>query len=240
MKKASSNAVNRLLAVLPADVRRRFEPGLERVGFELKEVLYGNGKPLSHVYFPINSVISLLTVMENGDAIEVATVGNEGFVGVPALLGFSEMLGSAQALSQIPGESLRMGLEAFREALREEPALNLLLLRYANTFFLDVAQSTACNRLHSIDERCCRWLLNTHDRVSTDYIPLTQEFLAQMLGVRRASVNAVAGLLQRMGLIRYSRGRITILDREGLEKGACECYSVIRKEFERLLEAPRD
>jgi CRP-like cAMP-binding protein len=142
---------------------------------------------------------------------------------------------SSQAFAQIPGESLRLGVDAFLKALRREPSLRSLLFRYAGTLFLLTAQSAACNRLHTIDERCARWLLMTQDRVGADYIPLTQEFLAQMLGVRRASVNAVAGLLQKAGLIRYSRGRVTVLDRKGLEAESCECYQTIQKEYERLL-----
>ena len=183
----------------------------------------------------MNCVVSLLTMMESGDAIEVGTVGNEGFAGLPVLLESTVSPASAHALAQIPGEAVRMRVGPFREALRREPPLQGLLFRYANAFVTEIAQSAACNRLHTIDQRCCRWLLMTHDRVGSDYIALTQEFLAQMLGVRRASVNAVAGLLQRTGLIRYSRGRITVLDRKGLEKASCECYQVIHREYERML-----
>jgi CRP-like cAMP-binding protein len=234
-RRSSPSSGSRLLAALPSDVLGRFQPKLELVNAGFKDVLYGDDEPIAYVYFPINAVVSVLTTMENGDAVEVGTIGNEGFAGLPVLLDTKASPASARAFAQIPGEMLRIGVEAFREELRREPALHSLLLRYANAFVMQIAQSGACNRLHTIDARCCRWLLMTHDRVGADFIPLTQEFLAQMLGVRRASVNAVAGLLQREGLIRYSRGKITILNREGLEKGACECYQVIRREFERLL-----
>lgn len=234
-RKTHSPDRHRLLSALPPDVLRRLQPDLELHAAGFKEVVYGDEEAISHVHFPLDCVISVVTAMENGDAIEVATVGNEGFIGLPVLLEDFMSPASARAFCQIPGDSLRMRTDAFREALRREPPFHTLLLRYANAFVMQIAQSAACIRLHTIDERCCRWLLMTHDRVASDHIGLTQEFLAQMLGVRRASVNAVAGLLQRSGLIRYSRGRITVLDREGLEKGACECYWVIRREHERLL-----
>jgi len=229
---------NRLLSSLPADVLRRLQPGLATLEGGFKKNFYEDEKSISHVYFPAGCVGSLLTTMESGDAIEVGTVGNEGFVGLPVLLGSTNSPRSSRALVQIPGPLIEMGVDAFREALRREPPFQALLLRYTNAFFMQVAQSAACNRLHTIDQRCCRWLLMSHDRVGSDYVPLTQEFLSQMLGVRRASVNAAAALLQRSGLIRYSRGRITVLDRKGLEAATCECYWVIRREFERLLGEP--
>lgn len=234
-KKPSPKPGNRLLSALPPDVLRRLEPDFEIHSAGFKEVLYGEEEAIAHIHFPIDCVVSVLTTMCNGDAVEVGTVGNEGFAGLPVLLGDTVAPASSRAFSQVPGESLRMRSDDFLEAIEREPAFHTLLLRYANSFVLQIAQASACNRLHTIDERCCRWLLMTHDRVGSDHLALTQEFLAQMLGVRRASVNAVAGLLQRSGLIRYSRGNITVLDREGLEKGACECYWVIRKEQERLL-----
>jgi CRP-like cAMP-binding protein len=163
-------------------------------------------------------------------------VGKEGMLGLPVFLGTDRS--SGQSFSQVPGESLRMEVAAFRQAMTRSRALVDLLHRYTQALFTQVSQSAACNSLHSIDERCCRWLLMTHNRVETDEFVLTQEFLAIMLGVRRASVAKVAGKLQAAGLIRYRRGQLRILDRQGLEAAACECYGVIRAEYERLLPSP--
>jgi CRP-like cAMP-binding protein len=171
--------------------------------------------------------------MKNGKAAEVGVVGKEGMLGLPVFLGTDRS--SGQSFSQVPGESLRLGADAFRAAIQRSRALVDLLHRYTQALFTQVSQSAACNSLHSIEERCCRWLLMTHDRVETDEFVLTQEFLAIMLGVRRASVAEVAGKLQQAGLIHYRRGQMRILDRQGLEATACECYSVIRAEYERLL-----
>jgi CRP-like cAMP-binding protein len=228
---------NLLLQTLPRDVLSRLQPDLEIVTLDFKKMLYKPGETIPYVYFPVSAVASVITVMENGDKVEVGTVGREGFVGLPVVFDSGEAPSSAESFAQVPGEALRMDAGVFLERLQRVPSLHALILRYAGTFFVQVAQSTACNRLHTIDERCARWLLMTHDRVGSDHVPLTQEFLSQMLGVRRASVNAVAGLLQKSGLIRYSRGTITILDRKGLEAASCECYQVIRKEYERLLGA---
>jgi CRP-like cAMP-binding protein len=224
---------NRLLAALPRQDYERLLPSLEIVTSGIKEVVYEPNGPIAYVYFPINSIFSLLTIMADGAALEYATVGNEGMVGLPIFLGAETM--PSRAFSQVPGDAMRMKAEVFREAANTVGPLHDVLLRYTQALVNQIAQTAACNRLHSIEQRCSRWLLMTHDRVAGDQFVLTQEFLGLMLGVRRQGVNAAAGLLQKAGLIRYRRGQITVLDRQGLEAASCECYRVIRREFDRLL-----
>lgn len=224
---------NRLLAALPTEEYQRLLPKLETVPLNFKQILYDINEPIEYVYFPNNAVASLLTIMENGDAVEVGTVGNEGMVGLPVFLGADRIPG--QAFAQVPGDGMRMRADVFkREVVQGTPLFNLLQ-RYTQALFNQISQSAACNRLHSIEERLCRWLLMTHDRVGEDYFPLTHEFLGQMLGVRRAGVSVAAAILQKAGYIRYSRGKITILDRAGMEDSACECYRIVKAEFDRLL-----
>ncbi len=224
---------NRLLAAMPQAERDRIEPDLETVPLELRAELYGVNAPVDHVYFPHEGVVSLLNVLEDGTAVEFATVGNEGMAGVAVLLGASSM--PSKAFAQIPGTASRMAAKAFRDALPKTPAFHALLLRYTQALLNQIAQSATCNRIHPIEERCARWLLMTHDRVKAKHFPLTQEFLAQMLGVRRPSVSVAAGMLQKAGMIRYTRGTMTILDREALEAVSCPCYGIVRTDFERLL-----
>lgn len=224
--------INRILESLPADVRQRLREQMTPVRLALKQVLYEQNAPISHIYFPLNGVVSLLTVMKDGSAIEVATVGNEGMVGLPVFLGAGSMPG--RAISQIPGDALRMTADVFRTEVNAV-ALQQILQRYTQGLLNQIAQSAACNRLHPMIERCARWLLMTHDRVGRDQFPLTHEFLSQMLGVRRATVTVAVGALQQAGLIRSQRGQMTILDREGLESASCECYRIIRDEYDRLL-----
>jgi CRP-like cAMP-binding protein len=232
-KVGDDSGQNRLLAALPAHEYERLRPHLERTSLGIKESLYEANQPISSVYFPCNVVISLLTVMEDGAAVEVGTIGNEGMVGLPIVLGTETFPG--KAFCQIPGAAMRMeAQQAFREEIRRDGPLQDLVRRYTHTLFTQVAQSAACNRLHSIEERCARWLLMAHDRVGADEFALTQEFLSQMLGVRRPSVSIAAGMLQKAGFIRYRRGKIAVLDRPGLESASCECYQVIRQEFDRL------
>ncbi|HEU4561941.1 MAG TPA: Crp/Fnr family transcriptional regulator [Longimicrobium sp.] len=176
----------------------------------------------------------MLGLMDDGSAVETATIGNEGLVGVPVFLGAMQMAG--QAFAQVPGEAYRLPAGALREEVRRGSALATLLGRYTQALFTLVAQSSACNRKHAVEQRCARWLLMTHDRVPGDTFELTQHFLSQMLGVRRATVNEAAAALQERGLIDYTRGRITIIDRAGLEAAACACYAIIRNEFARMLE----
>ena len=178
-------------------------------------------------------MISLVTYLEDGPSVEIATVGREGMVGISLFLETATV--AWRAFGQVPGKALRIRAETFREEVDRNGALVRLLKRYTQALLSQVAQSSACNCVHTIEQRCARWLLQTHDRVGSDHYPLTQEFLAQMLGMRRSSVSQAAGGLQKAGLIRYVRGRITVLDRAGLEAASCECYAIIRREFERLL-----
>lgn len=225
---------NRLLAALPREELDRLRPMLESVTLEVPDTIYEANQPLGHVWFPHVGVVSLLNEMPDSRAVEFATVGNEGMVGVQYLLGSATM--PSRAFVQIPGAASRMDVATFKDALGAAPALHALLLRYTLALMNQIAQSAACNRAHSIEERCARWLLLTHDRVNGDkHFPLTQEFLGQMLGVRRASVSVAEAILQRAGLIRCTRGTVTVLDREGLEAAACPCYGIIRGEFARLL-----
>jgi CRP-like cAMP-binding protein len=225
---------NRLLAALPREEWDRIRPRAERVRLELREVLFEPNRPMSHVYFPEDGIVSILGLMDDGSAVETGTVGNEGMVGVPVFLGAMQMAG--QAFAQIPGDAWRMPAAALREEVRRGSPLASLVGRYTQALFTLVAQSSACNRMHPVEQRCARWLLLTHDRVGGDTFELTQLFLSQMLGVRRATVNEAATALQERGLIEYRRGRITIVDRPALEAAACACYAIIRAEFTRMLE----
>ncbi|MDZ4876468.1 MAG: hypothetical protein CLLPBCKN_005888 [Chroococcidiopsis cubana SAG 39.79] len=224
---------NQLLASLPREEYERLVANMELVPLTFKQVLYAPNESIQYVYFPKSGVVSLLTLMEDGTAVEVGTVGNEGMVGLPVFLGSNKIPG--QALAQIPGEAWRMRVDVFKDKVIPGSALHDLLQRYTQALFNLISQIAACNRIHSVEERFCRWLLMTQDRVGSDEFPLTQEFLSQMLGVRRPTVSLSASVLQKAGLIRYVRGKMTILDREGLEASSCECYMIIKSEFERLL-----
>lgn len=224
---------NRLLASLPEEEYERLLPYLETVSLTHKQVVYAPNEPIEYVYFPKNCVISLVIFMEHGSAVEVGTVGNEGMAGIPVFLGADSI--PSDAFCQIPGDALRMRADVFKNTVTPGSPLHYLLQRYTQTVLNQIAQTAACNSVHVIEKRCCRWLLMTHDRVGRDEFPLTQEYLSDMLGVRRASVSAVAASLQKAGLIRYSRGRIEIIDRKGLESAACECYRIVKAEFDRLL-----
>jgi CRP-like cAMP-binding protein len=230
---------NRLLAMLPAAERERLSPQLELVSLELKEPLYEENKPIEYVFFPVSGVLSLVSRMEDGRGIEIATIGKEGMVGLPVFLQAS-LTSAHRAFSQIPGESLRIAATAFNEFTNspENGGLDLALSRYTQALMSMIARAVACNALHTVQQRACRWLLTTRDRVDRDEFILTQEFLSQMLGVTRASVNEVARQLQDAGIVDYTRGRITILDRPELEARSCECYRVIRDEYDRLLAPP--
>lgn len=224
---------NRLLAALPEEEYEQLRPALEPVSLSLKRVLFNPNEPIEHVHFVRSGVVSLVANMEDRTVVELATVGNEGMVGLSVFLGADAI--PVQAFVQIPGHATRMPADQFKAAIGSSHRLPELLNRYTQALFLQIAQGAACNRVHSIEERCARWLLLTHDRVDSDHFELTQEFLGQMLGVRRPSVNVAARTLQQAGLIRYSRGNITVLDRAGLEAAACECYRIIRQEYDRLL-----
>lgn len=202
---------NQLLSALPKEEYQRLLPNLETVSLPLKQIIYAPSEPIEYVYFPVNGIISLVNVTQDGGTVEAATVGNEGMVGIPVLLGSDRMV--SQAIVQIVGEALRMQAEVFKREVPPGSQLHKLLLHYTLALMNQISQSAACNRLHSVEERCCRWLLLCQDRVKSDSFLLTQEFLAQMLGVRRATVSGVAATLQEAGLIRYSRGKMTICDR---------------------------
>jgi CRP-like cAMP-binding protein len=224
---------NRLLAALPRKEYDRLHPHLEKVSLLLRDILYEANGPIPHVYFPLDGVVSLVIIMDGGCSLEVGIIGNEGMVGTPVFLGCQSSL--TRAISQVAGDALRMETKVFHEEMLRHGALYGLVQRSTQAMINQISQSTVCNHRHSVKKRLCRWLLMSHDRVGTDEFPLTHEFLAQMLGVRRPTVTAVAGTLQKAGLIRYRRGELTVLDRKGLEAASCECYEVVAKELERLL-----
>lgn len=227
------NNHNRLLLTLEKNAYQELAPHLEPVSLTLRQPLYQPNQPIEHVYFPVNGVVSMLAHMEGGTLIEVATVGNEGMIGLPLFLGTDLTPGTS--FSQIPGQAFRMSAQHFRQAIATFGPFTKALHRYTQALMVQISQGNACNRIHALEERCARWLLLCHDRVGEDEFSLTQEFLSQMLGVRRASVNLAAAAFQHAGFIEYSRGRIRILNRQGLESAACQCYSVIRDEYDRML-----
>jgi CRP-like cAMP-binding protein len=227
------DGTNRLLSALPSEYFQEIADGLERVSLGLRQILYEPRKPMEYVYFPVNGVMSMLADMGEEKLVEVATVGNEGMVGLPVFLGATDTPGVS--FSQIPGDALRMKADFFRKITENGGVLAKILHRYTQALMVQISQGTACNRVHSIEQRCARWLLLTHDRVGGDEFMLTQEFLSQMLGVRRATVNEIATKLQEAGYVSYSRGRIRIANREGLESVSCRCYRVIRDEYDRML-----
>lgn len=214
----------------------RLRQHLEPVVLEYRQPLYEANKPITSVYFPIDGVASLVNTMADGSTSEVGTIGNEGIVGLPIIL--EDRLAPTTAYIQVPGNGLRLSASILTAELERSRNTQKVMLHYAHAFFNQVAQSAACNQLHKIEQRCCRWLLMTHDRVQSDRFLLTQEFLGMMLGVRRTSVTEVARELKHRKLIEYSRGRVTILNRAGLERHACECYAISKKEFDRLLGPP--
>ena len=225
---------NRLLQLLPDDERERLEATMLRVPIQPHDMLHRPGESMSNVYFPLSGVISLMTPLEDGSAVETATVGYEGMVGIHAFFG-GGVIGNALAMGQVPGEALRMNADHFRAEVDGEGKLRQVMFSYAQALFAQIAQGVACNGAHTIPERCARWLLECHDRAGSDRFLLTHEFLADMLGVRRPSVTVAARTLQNAGVIEYSRGRISVLDREGLEEASCECYRVVKDEYRRLI-----
>jgi CRP-like cAMP-binding protein len=234
---ASNTQRNQILASLPPEDLDRLEPHLERVKLSVRDLLFDVNQVIEDVYFPESCVASIIGLMADGSAVETATVGDEGMVGLPIFHGTDRT--STQAFCQVPGTALRLPVDMFRDELRRSPQLNLMLHRYSMALFTLVAQSSACNRLHTMPQRCARWLLHTHDRVGAhrgvNQFPLTQQFLSQMLGVRRATVSEAMSKLQEGGSVAYERGIIQIADRARLESKACECYSIVKSEFERLL-----
>ena len=225
---------NQLLAALPGEEWQRWLPQLEAVEMPLGQVLYESGTTLSHVYFPTTSIVSLLYVMENGSSAEIAVVGNEGIVGISLFMGGEST--PSRAVVQSAGQGFRLKANAIKEEFNRAPVLHLLL-RYTQALITQMAQTAVCNRHHSLDQQLCRWLLLSLDRLQGNELVMTQELIANMLGVRREGVTEGAVKLQKAGLIQYSRGRITVLDRPGVETRSCECYAVVKKEYDRLLPA---
>ena len=224
---------NHLLHCLPEAEWKRWEPELEQVDLPLGTVLYESGRTLSHVYFPTTAIVSLLYVMENGASAEIAVVGNEGIVGVSLFMGGETI--SSRAVVQSAGKGFRLSAAQMKaEFNRAGPVLHLLL-RYTQALLTQMAQTAVCNRHHSLDQQLCRWLLLSLDRLHDNKLAMTQELIANMLGVRREGVTEAALKLQRAGLIAYRRGHITVLDRPGLEQRSCECYAVVKREYDRLL-----
>jgi CRP-like cAMP-binding protein len=224
---------NRLLAALPRREYRRLLPQLETVSLSTRQRIYESLRTIDYVYFPIRGIVSVVAFMKDGTGVEVATVGNEGMVGLPVFLGADKT--PLVAFQQIAGESMRMKAGIFRKEVKRNGPLTAILHLYTQILIVQIAQGNACNRAHSLKQRCARWLLMTQDRMGQHQFPLTQEFLSQMLGVRRAGVNEVALALKKSKLIDYRWGVMNILDRKGLEKASCECYGVIRREIDRLV-----
>ncbi|HEY1314388.1 MAG TPA: Crp/Fnr family transcriptional regulator [Steroidobacteraceae bacterium] len=228
---------NHLLAALPSEIQSRLFPLLELVSLSLGQVLYESGDAMHYVYFPTDSIVSLLYVMENGAAAEISVVGNEGLIGVAVLMGGEST--PNQGVVQIAGSAYRLKRQLFKNEFDRGGEMQILLLRYTQSMLTQMAQTAVCNRYHSLDQQLCRWLLLCLDRLPGNELTMTQDFIATMLGVRREGVTASAGKLQKLGAIKYGRGLITVLDRAMLEKLSCECYLVVKRETERLLPYPR-
>jgi CRP-like cAMP-binding protein len=225
---------NRLLAALPVEDYQRLAGSLEAISLQVKDRLYEPNQPIEYVYFPLSGMASILSVMGGGRLIEAAIVGNEGMVGLSIFLGADTS--TSLGFYQITGEALRLRADLFRAEINQNGALMRIMQRYTHAHIAMLTQNTGCNSQHNIHQRCARWLLHTHDCVEGNEIGLTQEFLSQMLGVRRAGVSLVMQTLHQRGFIHYSRGKITIVDRPGLERVACECYGIITAEYGRMLD----
>lgn len=224
---------NHLLAALPATEWERWQSQLELIDLKLGQVLYESGGKMQHVYFPVSSIISLLFVLENGSSAEIAVVGNEGIVGVSLFMGGETT--PSRAVVQSAGKCIRLNAEMLKKEFKNSLPVMHLLLRYTQALITQMTQTAVCNRHHSLDQQLCRWLLLSLDRLTGKHLVMTQELIANMLGVRREGVTEAAGRLQKAGLISYTRGKIEVLNREGLEARTCECYAVVKKEYDRLL-----
>jgi CRP-like cAMP-binding protein len=229
---ARAAKANRLLAALPRDEFERILPDLQLRSVIVRQVLQARDAPIENAIFPLSGVASMISMGDSGGSIEVATIGCEGMVGLPLLLGGGSAAG--EVFIQVPGDALVMPAARFHHHM-EQPALRRVLLLYTQALLTQIAQCSACNNHHPLAGRCARWLLQTHDRVRGDEFPLTHDFLGLMLGVRRATVTEAAQALQARGLIRYHRGVVSISDRAGLERASCECYELIAREFSRLM-----
>ena len=223
---------NHLLAALPAADYERLQPHLERVPLPLGWVVNESGRPHRHVYFPTSSIVSLLYVLKDGSSAEIAVAGNDGVIGIALFMGGETT--PSRAVVQSAGDAFRLPGAVLKNEFRQGAALQNLLLRYTQALITQMAQTAVCNRHHSVGQQLCRWLLLSLDRLSSNKLHMTQELIANMLGVRREGVTAAAGRLQAKGLINYSRGKITVLDRPGLERRVCECYQVVKRESDRL------
>jgi CRP-like cAMP-binding protein len=233
MPRAPDPRQNWLIAALGDTEWERVAPHLQPVSLSLGQVLYDPGGTLTHVYFPATAIVSLLYVMENGASAEIAVVGNEGLVGISLFMGGQST--SSQAVVQAAGVGFRLAASVLMQEFNRGGAVLHLLLRYTQALITQMAQTAACNRHHALDQQMCRWLLLTLDRLHSNDVVMTQDLLSTILGVRRASISEAAGRLQKDGLIRYERGHMTVLDRPTLEQRACECYAVVKKEYDRLL-----
>lgn len=231
--KSNYSVINQLLAALPNQDYQRLVPHLEEVSLILGQILYQPGEPILHVYFPNRAMVSLVTLLANGSTTEVGMVGKEGMVGLPVFLG--DGMAINQAVVQLEGTAMKMDTSILKREFERGGRLQRLLLCYTQTLLNQVSQTAACNRQHRLEQRLARWLLSAQDSISGSELRLTQEFLGNMLGTRRATVTIAAGKLQEAGAIRHHRGMITILNRELLETMACECYNVVKQECDRLL-----
>jgi CRP-like cAMP-binding protein len=223
-----------LLGALPAAERERIFPHLELVAMPLGKVLYESGDVLRHVYFPTNSIVSLLFVMEDGASAEISVVGYEGLIGVALFMGGETT--PSRAIVQSAGHAYRLAGQRLKDEFHRHGEMQILLLRYTQALITQMAQTAVCNRHHTVDQQLCRWLLLSLDRLTSNRLTMTQELIANMLGVRREGVTEAAGKLQKLGVIQYVRGEITVLDRPRLEELSCECYAVVKKETDRLLQ----
>ncbi len=230
---ATPTLKNSILAALPAEDYERIAPSLTPVSLELGDILFEPGERVRQIYFPITSLISMLATMEDGTTVEACVVGNEGVLGLSAILGAETS--TMQGLVQVSGEALSISAERFVDEFKRGGQFQSLVLRHTHSLFTLVSQTAACNRLHTLEERLARWMLTTRDRVQRAEFLLTQEFIARLLGTRRSGVTVAAGILQNAGLIKYTRGRITILSREKLEAASCECYRTVKEEYDRYL-----
>ncbi|MFT7388451.1 MAG: CRP-like cAMP-binding protein [Candidatus Endobugula sp.] len=224
---------NHLLATISKEIQDRLYPYLKLISLPLGKVLYESGDVMRHVYFPTNSIVSLIYVMEDGSSTEISVVGNDGMIGVALFMGGDST--PSRAVVQSAGYAYKMKTQDFKEEFNHHGEIMTLMLHYAQSLITQMTQTAACNRHHSIDQQLCRWLLLSLDRLQDNDLCMTQELIANMLGVRREGVTEAAGKLQKLGVIKYSRGHITVLDRDKLEALSCECYAVVKKETDRLL-----
>lgn len=234
VKKHTDDArLNHLLAALPEDEFDRLKVNLEPISLSLGEVIYESGEELEYVFFPTTAIISLLYIMENGSTAEIGMAGNDGVIGIALFMGGSTT--PNRAVVQSAGNAFRLKSKALKFEFHLSGAFQNVLLRYTQYLMTQISQTAVCNRLHSVEKQLCRWLLINHDLLQTNKLVMTHDLIANMLGVRREGVSIAAGNLQKRGLIKYVRGTITMLDRKGLEKSSCECYEVVREEYDRLL-----